>query len=55
MELLAAIREPEVIHRILDHLGLSARSPPAAPPWRPPTQPSMSAFDDSVVPPSVDE
>ena len=55
MELVAAIQEPEVIHKILDPLGLSARPAPAAPPWRPPRQPSLPAFDDSVDPPSGGE
>jgi len=31
MKIIAAIEEPEVVARILSHLGLSARAPPRAP------------------------
>ena len=32
MRILAAIEQPEVITRILTHVGLAARAPPANPP-----------------------
>ena len=60
MELVAAIEDPQVARKILEHLNLPTRGPPRGPPWR--AQPELAleqtpghADYDGVDPPSAFE
>ena len=52
MTLIATVTDPEVIAKILSHLGLPIRAPPVPPPWRHPEH-QRRAFDDAADPPSL--
>ena len=55
---LALVENPAVAARILSHLGLPARAPPRAPPWRPqrtlPLEQRSDAFDGIDPPAAAD-
>jgi hypothetical protein len=56
MDLIAAIEDPSVARRILEHLGLAARPPPRGNPWRRQGQLALPDNDGYYVdPPALDE
>ena len=57
MELIAAIEDPAVARRILEHLGLSTRAPPRGRPWRPRAQLDRAppaSYAEGLDPPAFD-
>ena len=57
MELIAAIEEPAVIAKILNHLHLPSRAPPRGRPWRPQRALALECRDehDGIDAPSAFE
>ena len=57
MRLVAVIEDPDVAHRILNHLSLPTRAPPRGGPWRPPAAgarpPRPGDEDNGADPPSL--
>jgi hypothetical protein len=49
MQLIALIEDPDVIKKILDHLGLPTETPKARPARAPPEDPQLD-FDELVEP-----
>jgi len=53
MRLVAAIEDPDVARRLLEHLGLPARAPPRGRPWRWPSRCRSSRSSSSASPTSA--